>query len=44
MVTEALPDAAWDAWLAALDATGSPVAYVFRCLRCGRHTGYSDCD
>ena len=38
----ALPDAAWDAWLAALDAAGSPVAYVFRCLHCGRHTGYSD--
>ena len=34
----------WDDWFAELDADGSPVAYVFRCLHCGRHTGYSDCD
>lgn len=33
----------WERWFAELDAEGSPVAYIFRCLHCGRHTGYSDC-
>jgi uncharacterized protein len=27
----------------ALDKDGSPTAYVFRCLHCGKHLGYSDC-
>ncbi len=34
----------WESWFAEMDASGSPVAYIFRCLHCGRHTGYSDCD
>ena len=38
-----MPRASWDGWFAELEANGSPVAYVFRCLHCGRHTGYSDC-
>jgi uncharacterized protein CbrC (UPF0167 family) len=39
----AMSDADWDAWYAQLDAEAAPTAYVFRCLLCGRHTGYSDC-
>jgi uncharacterized protein CbrC (UPF0167 family) len=39
----ALTGSDWDTWFESLDADGSPVAYVFRCLHCGRHTGYSDC-
>jgi uncharacterized protein CbrC (UPF0167 family) len=34
----------WAEYLAALDADGSPTAYIFRCLHCGRIGGYSDCD
>ncbi len=34
----------WQGYLRALDKDGSPTAYVFRCLHCGRHLGYSDCD
>ncbi|REJ76913.1 MAG: hypothetical protein DWQ36_01775 [Acidobacteria bacterium] len=34
----------WRDYLAALDADGSPTAYLFRCLHCGRVGGYSDCD
>jgi len=34
----------WAGYLASLDKDGSPTAYVFRCLHCGRHVGYSDCD
>jgi uncharacterized protein CbrC (UPF0167 family) len=34
----------WREYLAALDANGSPTAYVFRCSRCGRLGGYSDYD
>ena len=30
-------------YLMALSKDGSPTAYLFRCLHCGRHTGYSDC-
>ena len=37
-------DGDWESWFASLDAAGSPTAYLFRCLHCGRHTGYSDCD
>jgi hypothetical protein len=32
------------AYLRALDRDGSPTAYLFRCLHCGDHGGYSDCD
>jgi hypothetical protein len=39
-----LSDDDWESWFAGLDANGSPIAYIFRCLHCGRHTGYSDCD
>lgn len=31
-------------YIQALDKDGSPTAYVFRCLHCGKHLGYSDCD
>jgi uncharacterized protein CbrC (UPF0167 family) len=34
----------WRAYLRTLDKEGSPTAYVFRCLHCGKHLGYSDCD
>ncbi len=34
----------WRSYLHALDKNGSPTAYVFQCLHCGRHLGYSDCD
>jgi uncharacterized protein len=34
----------WQDYFRALDKDGSPTAYVFQCLRCGRHLGYSDCD
>ncbi|MDX2060828.1 MAG: CbrC family protein [Gemmatimonadales bacterium] len=32
----------WEKYLAALDAEGSPTAYVFRCRHCGALGGYSD--
>ena len=31
-------------YMQALDADGSPSAYLFQCLHCGRYGGYSDCD
>ncbi|MCC2671306.1 MAG: hypothetical protein K0Q72_3777 [Armatimonadetes bacterium] len=34
----------WDYYLNAMSREGSPTAYVFRCLRCGKLGGYSDCD
>lgn len=34
----------WQNYLRALNKDGSPTAYVFRCLHCGKHLGYSDCD
>ena len=30
-------------YLDVLDADGSPTAYLFRCLHCGKIGGYSDC-
>ena len=39
-----IDDADWQSCLRALDKDGSPTAYVFQCLHCGRHFGYSDCD
>ena len=33
----------WHDYLEALDNQGSPTAYVFRCARCNRIGGYSDC-
>ena len=36
--------AEWEDYLAALDAEGSPSAYVFRCRHCGQLGGYSDFD
>ncbi len=35
--------AQWRDYLQALDKDGSPTAYVFQCLHCGRYLGYSDC-
>ena len=34
----------WQSYWSALDKNGSPSAYVFRCLHCGKHLGYSDCN
>jgi len=34
----------WQSYFRALDKDGSPTAYIFRCLHCGRNLGYSDCD
>jgi uncharacterized protein CbrC (UPF0167 family) len=34
----------WQGYFRALHKDGSPTAYVFRCLHCGRQLGYSDCD
>lgn len=34
----------WQDYFRALDKDGSPTAYVFQCLHCGRHLGYSECD
>lgn len=39
-----IDDADWQDYFHALSKDGSPTAYVFRCLHCGRHLGYSDCD
>ena len=36
--------AEWQGFFRTLDRDGSPTAYVFRCLHCGRHLGYWDCD
>ncbi|MGV3721340.1 MAG: CbrC family protein [Actinomycetota bacterium] len=33
----------WTGYFQALDAEGSPTAYVFRCLHCAQLGGYSDC-
>ena len=38
------PGADVDAFLASLDANGSPTAYLFRCLHCGEYLAYSDSD
>lgn len=37
-------DGEWQEYFAALDQDGSPTAYVFRCRKCGKLGGYSDCD
>ncbi len=37
-------DEDWPDYFDVLDRDGSPTAYVFQCLHCGRHLGYSDCD
>ena len=37
-------DATWNEFFAALDRDGSPRAYLFRCLHCGRFGGYTDAD
>lgn len=34
----------WAGYFSSLDKDGTPTAYVFRCLHCGKHQGYSDCD
>jgi uncharacterized protein CbrC (UPF0167 family) len=44
MAEAGLAGAEWKKYEAALDADGSPTAYVFRCLHCGQFGGYSDCD
>lgn len=30
--------------MSSLDKDGSPTAYVFQCMKCGKHGGYWDCD
>jgi uncharacterized protein CbrC (UPF0167 family) len=34
----------WQAYLQSLDKEGSATAYVFQCLKCRKHLGYSDCE
>ena len=34
----------WNDFLDALDKDGSPTAYLFRCIKCGKVGGYQDCD
>ena len=34
----------WLDYFHIFDKDGSPSAYIFRCLHCGKHLGYSDCD
>ncbi len=36
-------DGQWADFLSALDADGSPTAYLFRCVECGKLGGYQDC-
>jgi uncharacterized protein CbrC (UPF0167 family) len=33
----------WQHLFSALNKDGSPTAYIFRCLHCSKHLGYSDC-
>ena len=34
----------WDEMFDSLDREGSPTAYVFKCLHCGKYGAYWDCD
>lgn len=34
----------WDRFFVALDRDGSPTAYIFRCIECGKLGGYQDSD
>lgn len=38
------PDEQVEVFVEALDADGSPTAYLFRCLTCGQHLAYADMD
>ena len=38
------PDDDWDEFFRSLSREGSPSAYVFQCLHCGRYGAYWDCD
>lgn len=42
--TEIRDDDEWDEFFESLDKDGSPSAYLFRCLHCGKYGGYTDCD
>jgi uncharacterized protein len=44
MAEAGLEGEGWNECAAALDAEGSPTAYVFRCRHCGQLGGYSYCD
>jgi len=37
-------DEEWSYYYKNMDKNGSPTAYIFRCLHCGKLGGYSDCD
>jgi uncharacterized protein CbrC (UPF0167 family) len=37
-------DKQWLSYFSMLDKDGSPAAYVFRCIHCGRYLGYSEID
>ncbi|HEY4245270.1 MAG TPA: CbrC family protein [Lacunisphaera sp.] len=39
-----MDEASWPDYAKHMDYDGSPTAYVFRCLHCGKLSGYSDCD
>jgi hypothetical protein len=43
-VSTGLAGPKWEAFFQALDRDGSPTAYIFRCLHCGRYGAYQDCD
>ncbi len=34
----------WQTFFDALERDGSPTAYVFQCLLCGKYGAYQDCD
>ena len=34
----------WENIFQSLDADGSPTAYIFKCIHCGKHGGYIDFD
>lgn len=42
--TYGLKDGQWEPFFQALDADGSPTAYIFKCIHCGKHGGYIDFD
>ncbi|MDG6099875.1 hypothetical protein EXU34_20660 [Alteromonas sp. ZYF713] len=43
-VTYGLKEGQWETLFKSLDADGSPTAYIFKCIHCGKHGGYIDFD
>ncbi|BCO18982.1 UPF0167 protein [Alteromonas sp. KC3] len=42
--TYGLKDGEWEGFFQSLDADGSPSAYIFKCIHCGKLGGYIDFD